>query len=383
MMQFGEKLMHSVVVTGLGLVTPLGVGREKTWQGLIAGESAVRRDPGNSSFLSARIALDESPRETRLLSIGFLAAAEAINDAKIDFARIDTTRFGNIVSSSKPNLFFMQPPAMHIAGFLPSSLGEQLSRVFALRGPLKNIAAACATGTSSIAIGADWIRAGVCDIVIAGAAESSFHELYMAGFMQMGVLARDRVAPFDAGREGFALGEGAGVVVLESYQHAALRGARTYGEIIGSALANDAHHPLSFRPDGAVIAGTVSKAMEKNGDVRVDYINAHGTGTKHNDAVETNALKKAFGDAAYSIPISSTKAATGHLLGAAGAVEFGFCLLAMRDNIIPPTLNLITPDPACDLDYVPARARHQQVSSALSLSFGFGGQIGVVAVRKI
>jgi 3-oxoacyl-[acyl-carrier-protein] synthase II len=376
-------MMNKVVVTGVGLVTPLGVGREKTWQRLVSGESAVCRDPKNPSIVSARIDCIEQQKETRLLAMGFLAAAEAIHDAKIDCTQIDRARFGNIVSTSKPNLHFMNPSCARLEGFLPSSLGEQLSRIFKLRGPCRNIAAACATGTDAIAIGAHWIRSGECDIVIAGAAESSFHELYEAGFMQMGVLARNRVAPFDTHREGFAMGEGAGVVVLESYEHAALRGVHPYGEIAGSILCNDAFHPVSFRRDGAVIARAVQTAMKTSGCSRVDYINAHGTGTALNDVIETRALKMAYGDTAKSIPVSSTKAATGHLLGATGAVEFGFCLLAMRDNIIPPTLNLTTPDPQCDLDYVPIQARRQYVRSALSLSFGFGGQIGVLITRKI
>lgn len=375
--------MNRVLVTGIGLVTPLGIGREKTWQRLIAGESAVSRDHTSHGHLTARVDNVEAHKETRLLSLGFLATAEALHDAKLRFTPDDTARVGMLVCASKPNLHLMSPTMLDVEGYAPAALGVQLARVFKIRGPVRNITAACATGTNAIALGAAWIRDGLCDIVVAGAAESSFHPLYEAGFARMGVLARTCAAPFDCRREGFAMGEGAGVVVLESYGHASLRGARNYGEIVGTALACDAYHPASFRRDGAVIAAAVKHALTAAGRSRVDYINAHGTGTRLNDVVETAALKAAFGDAAYTIPVSSTKAATGHLLGATGAVEFGFCLLALRNNIIPPTLNLEHPDPSCDLDYVPGQARRQQISSALSVSFGFGGQIGVLVAAKI
>jgi 3-oxoacyl-(acyl-carrier-protein) synthase len=365
------KIMRKVVVTGIGLTTPLGIGRERTWGNLLDGHSAVRRDQIFPDVLTSRINDLDVPAETRLLSLGFLAAAEAIHDATLASFFYPPERLGCTVSVSKPDISFKDL-------FYTSTLGKQLFRIFNFRGPMQNLAAACATGADSIILGADWIRQGVCDAVLAGSAETSLNELYVSGFRQMGVLSAKGVRPFDRNRDGFAIGEGAGIVMLERADTAIMRGAKIYGEVSGWDMSNDASGPVAFNSDGSSITGAIKRALKRAGLESVDYINAHGTATYLNDIVETRAICGAFGTAASKIPVSSTKAATGHLLGACGAVEAAFCLLSMRDAAIPPTLNLQEPDPECGLDYVPGVARHKVISRAMSLSFGFGGQIGVI-----
>jgi len=375
--------MNKVVVTGIGLVTALGFGREKTWRAVLAGQSGIKPDALNGGHLCARLADFEPPAATRLLSMAFLAAAEAMQDSRIDIAEIGAERVGCTVSVSKPNLASGVGEALRVSDiFMPETLGRQLSQIFKLRGPLRNVVAACASGTNSVIMGAEWIRHGICDAVITGAVESSLHPLYQAAFRQMGVLAARHVRPFDKNREGFALGEGAGILVLERKDMAMLRGAPVYGEIAGSAMANDAGHPVAFNLSGDVIARAIATALTKAELDTVDYINAHGTGTKLNDVIETRAIKKALGSRAYDVSVSSTKAATGHLLGASGAVECAFALLALRDGVVPPTLNLYEPDGECDLDYTPHCARGKNMRTAMSLSFGFGGQIGVIVVSR-
>jgi 3-oxoacyl-[acyl-carrier-protein] synthase II len=258
----------------------------------------------------------------------------------------------------------------------------QVSRILKLRGRVINVSAACATGAVSIIEGARLIEDGVCDAVLAGAVESPFHPLYMAGFSQMGVLAKNIVCPFDAKREGFALGEGAGVLVLERKDQAVLRGAKIYGELAGWGMSCDTSNPVSFDPSGKNISLAVKKALMMAGANIVEYINAHGTGTRLNDVIEAAAYKEVFGDDLGKIAVSSTKAATGHLLGASGAVEAAFCLLAMRENIAPPTLNLSDPDKQCRLKHVPYRAADLRMNTSMSVSYGFGGQIAALIFRK-
>ncbi len=373
--------MNEAVITGIGIVSPLGLGREKTWQALLKGKSAVTSGP-EGGFLRASIVDLPVPPEGRLLALGFLAAAEAFQDSDMNMSSVNPGRIGCAVSVSKPYLGTGEKLAVS-EQYYPSMLGEQLCRIFKLRGPLQNIAAACATGTNSIILASEWIRQGVCDIVIAGAVESSFHPLYEAGFSQMGVLARSRVSPFGQDREGFALGEGGAVFVLESKEHALYRGVKKiYGEVAGWAMANDVRHPVAFASDGEIIAQAIRTALKKASTDIPQYISAHGTATKLNDVIETEAIKKAFGEKAYGISISSTKAATGHLLGASGAIECAISMLSLRDQLVPPTLNLFAPDPQCDLDYTPLETRRRDIRTVLSLSFGFGGQIGVIALNN-
>ncbi len=371
--------MNSVVVTGIGLVTPLGLGREKTWNSLLNGQSAVSKDREYLDILTARIKDLPIPDQVRLTSIAFLAANEAVFDSQIRIEEVNS--FGCTLSVSKNNLFALQKEGFAFnEAFLASDTGWQIKRILMLKGPVENTVAACATGVASIAIGTGWIQQGICDAVLCGAAESSLHPLYVAGFSQMGVLAKNKVCPFSAEREGFAIGEGAAALILERKDKAMLRGAKIYCEIAGWNLSNSTTSALTFSKDGREISDTIKMALRMAGLESVDYINAHGTGTRINDTIETIALKNALGAGAKNVPVSSTKAATGHLLGAAGAVEAAFAMLSIRDQVIPATLNLDVPDPECDLDYTPGRARNKTVRTAMSLSFGFGGQIGTLVV---
>jgi 3-oxoacyl-(acyl-carrier-protein) synthase len=373
--------MQRVVVTGIGLVTPLGIGREKTWQAVVRGESAVLPDTVMPGTLSARVKGLDIPSPVRLLGMSFLAAAEAVQDSGIDVRSLNAaSRVGCTVSVSKPHLAARNAL---LTALMPSAVGQQVRAIFNLRGPSQNIVAACATGANAVIIGSEWIRHGLCDVVLAGAAESSLDRLYQAGFRQMGVLATTAVRPFDCTREGFAMGEGAGILVLEREDHARSRGACIYGTINGWAMANDAKGTVAFDTTAAASAQAIAAACRRAGVDTVDYINAHGTATRLNDVIETRAIRRAFGRHAEAISLSSTKAATGHLLGASGAVEIAFTLLALRDQMVPATLNLQEPDRYCDLDYTPRIARSRAITAAASLSFGFGGQIGVTVVGAV
>ena len=377
-----SEILNSVVVTGIGLITPLGIGRERSWKNLLGGLSGIAKDEEFGGVLTARVnGLDVSD-EARLLSMGFLAAAEAIHDSMLMTSIHSEERIGCTVSVSKPTLITTASGKLNSSLELldTSTLGSQLRKVFKFTGPSRNITSACATGTNSIILGAEWIKQGLCDVVIAGAAESSLSKLYAAGFDQMGVLARQAVRPFDLNREGFAMGEGAAVLVLERKDSAEFRNAKIYGEVSGWAMANDASSQVAFEESGDAIAQAVKSSLVKAGKDTVDYINAHGTATKLNDLIESRAIRKVFGVNAGMLSVSSTKAATGHMLGAGGAAEAAFCLLAMRDRSVPPTLNLFDPDPDCGLDFTPLTARRRIINSSMSLSFGFGGQIGVIVL---
>lgn len=372
--------MNRVVLTGIGLVTPLGLGREATWKNLINSGSAVKPYQNNPGFLCARVDNLPVPSEVRLVSLAFLAANDAIKDSGLN---VSAERMGCTVSVSKPNLASSCQDKLNFSEiFLQSTVGEQLYRIFKLRGPLQNIVAACATGTNSIIVASEWIKHGICDVALAGACESSLDPLYMSGFKKMGVLADEKVCPFDKNRQGFAIGEGAGIVVLENKQKALFRGARIYAEILGWAMSNDTHNPVSFNSNGKTISEAINRTLRSSGIDKVDYINAHGTATQLNDIIETKAIKQSFKGNARDISISSTKAATGHLLGASGSVELAFSVMALRDQVVPPTLNLSDQDPECDLDYTPNKSRNRMIQNVMSLSFGFGGQIGVILAGR-
>jgi 3-oxoacyl-[acyl-carrier-protein] synthase II len=264
----------------------------------------------------------------------------------------------------------------------PEAVPRAVARDAGAEGPVMNLSSACATGVQSVMVAAGWLRDGRCDVVLAGSAESSFHPLYQAGFRQMGVLSEvGRVRPFDRRRDGFVLGEGAGVFCLETLASARRRGARAYGELTGWAMGSDAHHAIRFNSNGRRMADTLSRALGRAGLAPgdLDYVNAHGTATLLNDSLESTALSGLLPPGAL---VSSTKGATGHLLGATGAVEFAFCLLALRDGRVPPTLDL--EDPETDaLDFIPGRSRAVEVRRAASLSFGFGGSLAAAVVEKI
>ncbi|MBI3292949.1 MAG: beta-ketoacyl-[acyl-carrier-protein] synthase family protein [Elusimicrobia bacterium] len=367
------------------------------------GRSGVRHVGGLPVAVAAPVAWQSQNGLSRMVAFAMQAAQEAWRDAGLDIAPPDPQRVGCTVSASKPDLTWtsdavVQRPFSYTGEPIspmwetcsPDGVTRAVAQALGIAGLQRNVVAACATGLYAVAIGASWIQHGECDLCVVGSVEASLLPLVVSGFAQMGVLAQPtngtaphRLArPFDRQRSGFVLGEGAGVLVLEEQEQARQRGARKYGQVLGWGIGCDPSHPVRSARDGWPIAQLIQRALNMAGipPTGIHYINAHGTGTRLNDVSETRALKAAFGQQAYEIPISGTKAATGHLLGAAGSVELAFALCAKRDGLVPPTLNLDDPDPACDLDYTPRVARPYPIHTVLSLSFGFGGPIGAVIV---
>lgn len=356
---------EDIVVTGIGMVTPLGAGRETSWRGVLSGNSAVEKGGAR-----APLTADSQPRTVQL---ALTAAQEALTDAGLQPPSLGE-RWGCVVSASKPIISgtdFLQP----------DRVPQILAQTFGVQGPVMNLSAACATGVQSAMVGAEWLKEGRCDAVLCGAAESSLEPLYQAGFEQMGVLSKEgRVRPFDRGRDGFVIGEGAAVFVLERASGARDRGAPSYGFLRGWDFSCDAHHATRFNSNGAKIARGLARAMDRAGvaAAQVGYVNAHGTATPLNDRLEAQALTVIF--SGTDVSVSSTKGATGHLLGATGAVELAFTLLALRDGRLPPTLHLQAPETKA-LDFVPGRAQAKHLAHAATVSFGFGGAIGALVAE--
>lgn len=352
-----------VVVTGIGLVCPLGADRETGWQALIAGRSGT-------------IVPLPQQRDPRTLALALRAAGEAWADARP--GEVDPDRLACVVSSSKPVLGSGEDWACFPPDIVPAAVARQ----HGAQGAVLNIASACATGAQSLLMGAGWILEGRADVVLAGAAESALHPLYLAGFKKMGVLSEGGIVrPFDRRRDGFVVGEGAAVFVLESLARAQARGGKRYAEVLGGNFSSDAHHATRFNSQGRTMAACLQKALRQAhlSTADLDYVNAHGTATPLNDALETQALLSLF--PVDPPPVSSTKGSTGHLLGATGAVEIAFCLLALRDGILPPTLNMETPE-TDRLDFVANQARPAPLRRAASLSFGFGGTLAAVVLGR-
>jgi 3-oxoacyl-[acyl-carrier-protein] synthase II len=357
-----------VAVTGIGLVTPLGPDRELSWKSLLAGNCAAA--PGG-----AWAPFDELP-EPRALRFAKDAAGEALLDAGVDVPLGERT--GILVSCSKP---LMDSPLI-----LP---GDSVPHVVAWEtgagGPVMNLSAACATGAQSVMAAAEWILEGRCDAALAGAAEASLLPLYVAGFQRMGVLSPSGVVrPFDRRRDGFIMGEGAGVLYLERESSARRRGAHIYGLLSGWHFGCDATDAVRMNGGGRWMAGSLAGALRRAGWDRedLDYVNAHGTATRLNDGLETLALESVYDGAGRRPLVSSTKGATGHLLGATGAIELAFCLLAMRDGRVPPTLHLDQPE-SSRFDFVPNTSRTTRVRRSASLSFGFGGSLAAVVMEGV
>lgn len=406
---------EAIVITGIGLATPLGLGKEAAWEKIKKGVCITAEPlPENLSVdLSCFVrttpfvhpvrsnpdrSRDDDMREAsrtsngvnpnglpRIFPLALSAAKEAIADSGIELSELAPERIGCSVSVSKPILTFPlnrsnSPFTIHYS--LPDSVGQFLCRELKISGPTQNVVAACATGVHSLFHASRWLKQEECDIVLAGSAESSLHPLYIAGFKQMGVLS-DFPCPYDARRKGFVMGEGAGVLVLERKRDAVTRRAKIYAEVSGCAIGADTTHPTAFDAEGASIERLLKRVLDscKIGKNEVDYINLHGTGTKINDLIETKAIKKVFGKSAYKLSLSSTKGATGHLLGASGSVEAAITSFAICDQFVPPTANLEIPDPECDLDYTPKKGKNKKIEIALSLSFGFGGTIGAVVFK--
>jgi 3-oxoacyl-[acyl-carrier-protein] synthase II len=425
-------MRRRVVITGIGCVTPLGAEVEQVWKRVLAGESGV----GYISLFDAtsfptRIAAEvrdwdlsdagEDPddwkyqgRHTRF-AVG--AAKKAVADAGLKNGNLDPTRFGVYLGSGEGQQDFDRFTKMMVAGLAgsdkldvarftrtglellhplveleqePNMPASHLASLFGAEGPNVNCLTACAASSQAVGEAVEIIRRGEADVMLSGGTHTMIHPFGVTGFNLLTALSTRNdeptraSRPFDRLRDGFVLGEGAGMVVLESLDRAKARGARIYGEIVGYGSTADAFRITDTHPEGRGAISCINMALadaQLNPD-QIDYINAHGTSTTVNDKVETLAIKRVFGERAYEVPVSSTKSMMGHLIAAAGATELILCLLAIRDNVLPPTINYENPDPECDLDYIPNACREKRCDRALSNSFGFGGQnITLIAAR--
>ena len=405
-----------VVVTGMGAVTPLGDSVDEYWKSLVKGKSGIGPmtladpteypckvageipdfDPG--TYINPR----EARRMARFSQTAVAAAALALEDSGINLSSEDEERMGVVMGNGNGGfpttednartLFKrggMKVSPYFIPMILPNMAAANVSRLFGLKGYTSTVITACAAGTQGIGEAAEAIRRGAADVVLGGGCEAGICQLGLGGFNVIKALSRSEVPPekasrpFDANRDGFVPAEGAAILILESLEHALGRGAEILAEVSGYGVSSDAFHAVQPDEDGAGAARAMRWAIEDAGmqPSDIDYINAHGTSTPKNDMVETLAIKTVFGEGAYEVPISSTKSMIGHALGGAGALEAVACIKTIRDGIIHPTINYETADPACDLDYVPNKARKAQVNTVLSNSFGFGGQNACVVFR--
>lgn len=406
-----------VVVTGLGAVTPLGNDIETTWAGIKAGKSGVgmltRLD---ASLFPAKVAAEvkdfdiekyiekkDARKMDRFTHYALAAAIMAVEDANLTITEELGLRTGVWIGSgiggmeTYENQFrvFLEKGTRRVSPFfvpmmIPDMAAGQVSIHFGAKAINSCTVTACASGTNSIGDAFKVIERGDADVMITGGAESPITHMSVAGFCSNTALSLNTdpntaSKPFDANRDGFVIGEGAGILILEEYEHAVSRGAKIYAEIIGYGSTGDAHHITAPAPEGEGAARAMKQALDDAGvsPEKVNYINAHGTSTPYNDQFETMAVKTVFGEHAYNLAMSSTKSMTGHLLGAAGGVEAIFSVLALYEGILPPTTNLETPDPLCDLDYVPNEARNEEIDYAMSNSLGFGGHNASILFKKI
>jgi 3-oxoacyl-[acyl-carrier-protein] synthase II len=408
--------MRRVAVTGLGAVTPLGNDMPSTWRAAVAGESGIDFIKSfDASEFPVRVAAEVkdfdpsglvNPKEARRLDRNVLLALAAAVEAKEDagLTGFDPARVGVVLGSAIGGFIGImeQSAVMSERGptrvspyFIPSVLVDSASGQIAIslgiRGPNYAPVSACATGSHAVGEGAEIIRRGDADAILAGGTEACMHPLILAGFCAMrGLAVEDEhppraSRPFDATRAGFVMGEGACVLMLEDLEAAQARGAKIYAEVLGYGASNDAYHMAAPDPAAIGVAEMMRAALARArvDTVDVDYVNAHGTSTPLGDLAETNALKDVFGDHAYELAVSSTKSMTGHCFGAAGAIEAMMCVLAIHEGVIPPTINYRTPDPECDLDYVPNVAREARVDVALSNAMGLGGHNGCVLFGRV
>ncbi len=406
-----------VVITGLGIICPVGNVVEEAWRNVCTGKSGIHRladadgKSGTNEIVGSVLGFDpvakfgskEARRMDRVTQLGLTAADEALKDSGLSITDDNTYDIGCLVGSGLGAMEALEEYILgyHTKGYksvsaiamprmLIDSIAGRISLEFKLRGPNFNISSACATGNNSIGEAASLIQLGRANVMLAGASEAPLTGTVLAAFNNMKALSgytgdpEKASRPFDLQRDGFVCAEGAAVLVLENHDHALARGARIYAELTGYGHTSDAYHVTAPREDGEGAARAVKLALHEAGltPTDIDYINAHGTSTPLNDKSETISLKKALGETAYTIPISSTKSETGHLLGAAGAVEAVFSVLAIRDNFIPPTINLEHPDPDCDLDYTPNLGRAHAIDHVMSNSFGFGGHNTVLIFSR-
>ncbi|MBE3580718.1 MAG: beta-ketoacyl-ACP synthase II [Thermoanaerobacteraceae bacterium] len=407
-----------VVITGLGVISPVGNDKESFWQALKAGVSGIGPitrfnademptrfaaevrgfDPG--AFLDRK----EAKRMDRYSQYAVAAAKMAWQDAGLDIKHVGPWRVGVVFATGiggmetfedQSRILLEKGPGRISPFFVPMMIANMAAGQIAIhlgaRGTNFTVNTACASGTNAVGEALRVLQRGEAEVVITGGSEASVTPLALAGFSAMKALSTRNEAPqaasrpFDRQRDGFVLGEGAGVLILETLEHARARGARIYAEVAGYGCTADAYHITAPDPEGEGAARAMALALA-DGDLQpedVDYINAHGTSTELNDRIETQAIKKVFGDHAYRLAVSSIKSMVGHLLGAAGAVELVATALTIYEGIIPPTINYEDPDPACDLDYVPNHARQREVRAALSNSFGFGGHNAVVLLKRV
>ena len=407
-----------IVVTGMGIVSPVGTGVSAAWESTLAGRSGIARITRfDSSAFPVHIAGEVKdfdvgqylpPKEARrydtFVHFGLVSTMEAIKDAGLDGYAGDKERVGVCVGSGIGGLPMIEDTKVaYLNGgwrkispfFVPGSIINMISGLVSIhygyKGPNLATVSACSTANHSIGEAARLIEYGDADIMIAGGAESTISPLGIGGFCASRALSvrNDEPAaasrPWDVGRDGFVLGEGAGILVLEELEHAKARGARIYCELTGYGMSADAYHITAPPEDGDGAARSMLNALRnaKMATTDIDYINAHGTSTPLGDVAECTGVKRAFGEHAYKLAVSSTKSMTGHLLGAAGGIEAVFTILAMRDQIAPPTANLVDVDPKCDLDFVPGVARRMRIRGALSNSFGFGGTNATLVFRQL
>ncbi len=406
-----------VVVTGLGCVSPLGNDVDSTWRGILTGHSGVGYiSHFDASEFETRIAAEvkgfepekvfghrETRRMDRFTQLALAATLQAVDHAGLVIGADNHDRCGVIIGTGIGGIgtiyeqiqVFSTKGPRRVSPFLvpmmiPDAAGGMIAIHLGIRGPNMAVVTACATGTNAVGEAAEIIRRGQADVIFAGGSEAAIVPIAMAGMNVMNALStrnenpQAASRPFDRERDGFVMGEGAAVLVVEALDHARLRGAKILAEVTGYATTNDAYHISAPAENGEGAASCMQLALESAGlkTIEISYINAHGTSTLLNDKSETAAIKKVFGEQSYDVPISSTKSMTGHLLGASGALEAVFCVKALQDAMIPPTINYETPDPECDLDYVPNSARQSDLSHVMSNSFGFGGHNATIILSR-
>ena len=406
-----------VVVTGLGAISPLGLNVEETWQGILAGKSGAApithfdASDTKTQFAAEVKGFDadelfgrrEARRMDRYAQFSLAAALQAVDDANLEITDDNRDRIGALIGTGiggvstlleQAELMRKRDPSRVSPFLIPMMLADTAPGMVAInlgvRGPNMSVVTACATGSNALGEATEIIRRGSADVMIAGGGEAAITKLTIAGMNSMGALSTRNddptkaSRPFDMNRDGFLMGEGAAVLILESLEHALERGATILGEVSGYGTTDDAYH-ISAPAEGGEGAALCMQHALKDAGLTVEdvgYINAHGTSTKLNDKGETAAIKTVFGERAYQIPVSSTKSMTGHLLGASGALEALFCIKALNEDILPPTMNYETPDPDCDLDYIPNEPRNVSVDHMLSNSFGFGGHNATLIISR-
>lgn len=409
-------MKNRVVITGIGAITPIGNNAKDFWNGIKEGKCGVNEIAAfDTADYKAKLAAEvkgfkvedyidkrEARRMDKYCQFAMVAADEAVKDAELNMEEVDSERFGVMVGSGIGGIATIEEqhkklmekgPKRISPFFIPMIISNMaagnIAIKFGAKGICTTVVTACATGTHSVGEAFHNIRNGMSDVIIAGGSESSITPLSVAGFDALTALSTSTDSkrasiPFDKERDGFVMGEGAGILVLESLEHALKRNAKIYAEIVGYGATCDAYHITSPAPEGEGAARAIKLAI-KDADIKeeeISYINAHGTSTPYNDKFETAAIKGVFGEKAYEIPISSTKSMTGHLLGAAGAIEAIICAKALEEGFVPPTVGLTEKDEECDLDYVPNVGREQELKYVLSNSLGFGGHNAVIVLKK-